>query len=84
MIMESLKDRRDRLNRERDESNRIRDIRNRCKSSIRGNITEHGYRAVKLQYEYLRSNPNVPTRFPDLSVSDVLECYKEVLDVDNK
>ena len=82
--MESLRERRDRLDRERDEANRIRDIRNRCKSSIRGNITEHGYRAVKLQYEYLRSNPNVPTRFPDLSVSDVLECYEEVLDMDNK
>jgi len=82
--MESLRDRRERLNRERDEAKRIGAVRNSCKSSIRGDITEHGYRAVKLQYEYLRSNPNVPTRFPDLSVSDVLECYKEVLDVDNK
>lgn len=78
--MESMQERRARFEAEQAEQKRIRVLIVKLKRLIRSDITQHGYRAVTLQYQYVKENPGkYLLRVKGLGHDQVVECYDEVL-----
>jgi hypothetical protein len=77
--MESMQERKDRMEAEQEELKRIRAIMVKLKQSVRSDITQHGHRTVQLHYEYVRDNPSAMLIVNGLSHEQVLSCYSEVL-----
>lgn len=77
--METIQQRRDRLDKENSDAKARSERINKLRSSIRSDITEHGIRAVELQLEWFKSSENVKVSVPNLSKDEVIECYDYVI-----
>jgi|TARA_R110000744_G_scaffold165916_2_gene282989 hypothetical protein len=77
--MESLKDRRERLDKEQEEATRIKHLKSKFKRKVRSDIIASGIQSVRYKLDYIKSNPSSSID-SDLPYNLILECYDESIE----
>ena len=77
--MESIEERRERIRLEEERMKEVRERMKMLRRSIGKDITDHGWRAVSLQRDYVKQHGPDAIKHKELTLDQVLSCYDDVL-----